>query len=91
MLCEKCHQEDALVHITEIEGAGRDEAAPIVKRDFCEACGQEYQREIRRFLELCSPCLHEGMSKEQRAQAMQEFRDRMRGHMADWVAGRLPQ
>lgn len=87
MLCEKCHQEDALVHITEIEGAGRSEAAPIVRWNFCQACGHEYQREVQRFLELSSPH-HEGISKGGSAQPMQECREQMRRHMADWVTGR---
>jgi protein-arginine kinase activator protein McsA len=88
MLCEKCHQEEALVHITEKDGPGLSEATPTVRWHFCEPCGEEYQREVHRFLEHSSPRYQQGMSKQERAQATQEFRDLMRRHMADWVSGR---
>jgi hypothetical protein len=89
MLCEKCHQAAALVHITEMEGAGRSAAAPSVRWNLCEPCGSAYGIEMNRFLERFSPRFNQSMSKQESAQAMLEFRDRMRKHMADWVAGRL--
>jgi len=35
MLCEKCNQTEATVHITEVVAEAPDE---MKKRDFCEAC-----------------------------------------------------
>jgi protein-arginine kinase activator protein McsA len=35
MLCEKCHQEEATVHVTEVVAEAPEE---MKKHDFCEAC-----------------------------------------------------
>ena len=91
MLCEKCHQKEALVHITEMDGRTRDEGTPTVQWHFCEPCGEEYQCEMQRFFEHSPLHHHQGMSKEERGRATEELRDHMKRHMAAWVAGREPE
>ena len=88
MLCEKCHHNEALVHITEMDAQTADAAASTVTWHFCEACGEEYQREFQRFFDESPPLHHQGMSKQEMARATQEFRAQIRSHMAAWVSGR---
>jgi hypothetical protein len=59
-----------------------------VEWHFCEACDQEYQFEVQHYLEMNSPSLEAGMSKPERAKAIQLFRDEMKRHMEDWNSGR---
>ena len=88
MLCESCHQKEALVHITEIDGESCDWTAPAVRWHFCEACGTEYQQEFLRHLEHSPSCYHQGMSKQELEQATREHRDQTKRHMAAWVSGK---
>lgn len=48
MLCEKCKQRDALVHITEINHVTSHE----VQRHFCASCAEDFQQSdiVRRML-----------------------------------------
>jgi hypothetical protein len=77
-----------MVHITEKFGPSRDEITAATERHLCDACGEEYQRESQRYLEQQSSRLEAGMSKAERAAAMQKLRDDVRQHMTDWISRR---
>ncbi len=40
MLCEKCNEQEATVHVTEVVAEAPDE---MKKHDFCEACFSQTQ------------------------------------------------
>jgi protein-arginine kinase activator protein McsA len=37
MLCERCHQREAIVHVTSVVGPSGE----MTKQDFCESCFRE--------------------------------------------------
>jgi len=41
MRCEKCHKNEATIHLTEVDAR----SSKIRKRDFCEACFRESESE----------------------------------------------
>ena len=88
MLCERCQLREAMIHITEEFGPSRDEITATTKRHLCEACAEDYQGESQRYLEQQSSRLVAGMSKAERAAAMQKLRDEVRQHMTDWISRR---
>ncbi len=77
-----------MVHITESYGPSRDEITATTVRHLCGACGEEYQRESQRYLEQQVSRLQTGISKTERAAAMQVLRHDMMQHMADWISRR---
>src|SRR5437016_4487919 len=44
MLCEKCKQREATVHLTEIARSKDLPDERVLERHFCEPCGNDYMR-----------------------------------------------
>jgi protein-arginine kinase activator protein McsA len=87
MLCERCQQQEATVHLTEKYGPSRDEIASTTERHLCKGCGEDYQGESRRYLDQQWPRLAK-MSRAERAVALEKLREDVSKHMTDWILRR---